>query len=227
MVNEMDVPILKQLEVDEKQAVLDRTGRYLLRDALGSLGLNNFENALNAVEEFLTSIELFDPGIAFGSAAEAMGMAALAFVLIDRDQDRRISHSELSEYANRLDGRTKELLEWLLIHYDAIERAGFFHKNHGISRSDLLSAYSTFKGMEYAHNHFDQLAKAPDGSQTKKLTHQAIEEYLDGEGHRLDHRDEQGLRHLLRYLRNLEATHKEGFSAAEFDELTPEMLWTA
>ncbi len=224
----MDVSPQNQLEVDERQAVAERTGRYLLRDALETMGLNNFENALNAVEEFLTNIDLFDPQVAFGSAAEALGMAALAFVLIDRDRDRKLSHTELSEYANRLDGRAKELIEWLLIHYDAIERAGFFHKNKGISRSDLLSAYSVFKGMDFVHNHFAELAQANEtGQKPTMLTHVEIDNYADKHSPQLDRHVEQGLRHLARYLRRLEVLHKGGFTAGEFDQLTPEMLWTA
>ncbi|MFN8657371.1 MAG: hypothetical protein U0105_13600 [Candidatus Obscuribacterales bacterium] len=223
----MDVSVQRQEEFDEQQASAERTGCHLLKDALESVGLNNFENALGAVEEFLADIDLFDPDVAFGEAAEALGAAALAFVIIDRDSDHRLSRAELSQYANHLDGRAKELIEWLLIHYDAIGRAGFFHKTQGISRSDLLRAYGVFKGMEYVHKHFDEIARGLDSCERKTLTHADLDEFVEARCHNLDGHTQRSLNHLTRYLRQLEVTHRGGYSAEEFDELTPEMLGTA
>lgn len=222
--------IFKLTELTENREVSreasEQTDRKMLREAIGASGLNNFESILNAVEEFLSNVQLFDPSIAFGRAADALGMVALAFAVIDIDHDRRLSDHELAAYANRLDDRSKVLLEWILCHYDAIQRAGLVHEKRGISRSDLASAAGVFRGLEYVHANFEKLASQHDGRKIETLTHRDIQRYLDAESPQLDHQSRAGLSHLARYLRKLEMKHSGGFSDVEFDAITPEMLWT-
>jgi hypothetical protein len=218
--------VAELIQVTENNQVRDQSARKMLRDAIAASGLNNFENILNAVEEFLCNIQLFDPAVAFGRAADALGMAALAFALIDNNHDRYLSHHELGAYANRLDDQSKALLEWVLCHYEAIEKAGLVHKARGISRFDLASAAGVFRGMEYVHANFDKITPQNGDRNSKTLTHSDILHYLDGEGASIDRQWQKGLVHLARYLRKLEMRHPGGFSEVELDDITPEMLWT-
>lgn len=211
----------------EADSASDRASSKLMRDALASYGLNNFESALNAVEDFLCNVELFDPNVGFGQAAEALAAAGAVFALIDVNHDQRLSHSEISAYSNLLNDRTTVLIEWILLHYDAIQRAGFGHSTRGISPGDLNQAADFFRGLEFTHTNFDKLAHL-HGSSLATLTHIDIEYFLSEHSAQLDSQAKAGLMALARYLRNLEMHgHPQGLRQKEVDNLSPEDIWQA
>jgi len=210
----------------EADLAADRASSKLMRDALGNYGLNNFENSLNAVEEFLCKLELFDPDIGFGQAAEALATAASAFALIDANHDQRLSHQELQAYSSLLDNRTRQLIEWIQFHYDAIQRAGFGHSVKGISHCDLDQATNFFRGLEFTHVNFHEIANRHDAIKPT-LTHHDIDRYLASKSEQIDTKSRNGLISLALYLRNLEVHgHPQGLAKEEVDHLSAEDLWT-
>lgn len=216
-------PIIEDIE----SGLVDntRSSQRLLRETLSNCGLDNFESALFAVEKFLGNFELFDPEIGFGEASEALAMAALAFASIDVDHDERLSRNELLERAAHLDASGSQLMEWVLIHFDAIQRAGFAHHIHGISKADLLRASSFFTGLETARLNFDSICSTQKGER-KALNHDQLASFLRGDGKALPPASRAGLIQLMHYLRNLELHgHLLGLDRHDLSELTPEVVW--
>lgn len=204
--------------------IAKRASRHLLREAIGYYGLNNFESALNAVESFLCDIELFDPDIAFGAAANAFLQAALAFALLDDNHDRLLSRSEVASHAAESDNTLKSILEWVLLHHDALRNCRLYHHDSGISRRDLLSAANFFSGLEHIHFNFDKIAEHHD-LPGKSLTHQDILRYTFSRGKSLPGPERRSLLHVARYLQQLERKGIPSINENTLNGLTPESIW--
>lgn len=215
---------IESIESIEAIEATERTSNKLLREALGSYGLNNFENALNAVEDFLCRIELFDPDIAFGQAANAFVQAALVFALIDDNHDQSLSIDELKGHAATCDQTMKSVLEWVLMHHEALCRARLHHHHESVSRRDLLSAANFFSGLEYIHRNFDQIAQHHD-KPGLTLTHQDILRHTFRFGKTISAPERRALLQVARYLQQLEQKGSETMDKQTLDELTPESIW--
>lgn len=214
-------------EVEGAKDACSCASRKSLREIVGATGLNNFESALDSVERFLNQLELFDPDVALGRAAEALEMAAIAFRLVDVDHDQRLSRSEVASYGSRLDARGRQLFEWILTHWDAICRAGFSRTDAGISCAELLDASSLFRGMEFAQSNFDRIASKHSPGKECTLEAADIQAYLHSPDRHVDSRSEAGLRSLMSYLRRLEMSRvSSGLDIESLRNITPEQLWT-
>lgn len=208
--------------ITDKEVV--ESSQSLLRDALNSAGLNNFESSLSAVTEFLTELSLYDPNVAFGRASDALFVAAAAFDVIDSNTDQRLSRKELAEFSRRADEESQFMFEWILMHFDSVGKV-LGDETEGISKKDLNYAGSFFRGLDFAHKNFDKLAQQ-DGDPFLSPTD--IERYLKTYEKELDPRQRQGLIQLALYLRK--AAQKDGRSGItdeELSELDPKALWQA
>lgn len=232
------------------EASAESSGR-LVRDALETAGLDTFTSMLDAVEEFLTHLQLFDPNVAFGRAAFALNDAAAAFDSIDGNSDKRLSQQELARYAGRFEGNDKQYFEWILAHYDSIEKA-FTDGADGISKKDLEYAASFFTGLEFVFANFDKLANSEDASgehakdgdastegvngdaaiergasgERVTLSHTDLERFLRQSDRELDAQQRKGLIQLTLLLRKLEGkSGRAGLTDQELREIDPETIW--
>lgn len=200
------------------------TSQNLLRDALSSAGLNNFESALCAVEDFLSELQLFDPNVAFGRASDALFVAAAAFDAIDSNSDQRVSRKELAEFSRRADADSQFMLEWISMHFDSIGKV-LGDESEGLSKKDLNYAGSFFRGLDFAHKNYEKLADL-DGEAFLSPTD--IERYLIAHDKELEPRQRQGLIQLAMYLRKVaQKDGRTGITDEELAELDPKALWQA
>lgn len=200
---------------------MEKSSNKMVREALKSSGLNNFESALDAVTDFLGELSLFDPDVAFGRAADSIFVAAAAFDAIDGNSDKRLSRQELSVFARGADADSQFAFEWILMHFDAIGKA-FGGEKEGISKDDLNYAGNFFRGLDFANKNFDQMAML-DGEPFLSFTD--IERYLIAHGKELQPRQREGLMQLAIYLRSAAARHgRTAIDAEELSELDLESL---
>lgn len=212
----------KAEQIVDKDAVAEQSRHTMVREALSSAGLNNFESALDAVTDFLTDLKLFDPDVAFGRAADALFIAAGAFDAIDTNHDQRLSKKELNDFARRADEYSAFPLDWILMHFDSIGKA-FGDETEGVSVKDLTYAGSFMRGLDFAHKNFDKLSML-DGEPF--LSPIDIEKFLIMHEKQLDPRQRQGLIQLAMYLRNVaQKEGRSGITDEELAELDPEALW--
>lgn len=216
----------KNVEPIADKEVAEGARNNLMRDALSSAGLNNFESALNAVEDFLSELSLFDPKVAFGRASDSLFVAAAAFDSIDANNDQRLSRKELTAFAREADADSQYMLEWMLMHFDSLGKVlGEQNSEEGLSKRDLTYAGSFFRGLAFTHKNFDKIAGL-DGDPA--LSAIDIERFLIAHEKELDPRQRQGLIQLAMYLRKLgQKEGKTGLTDEELSELDPKALWKA
>ncbi len=180
----------------------DRVCNQFLREALRNAGLNNCEMAIAAVEDFLCKIELFDPNVAFEGAALLLLQAAVAFGLLDDNHDLKLTPAELAHHVDLADYELRQVLEWVLAHYDAIQRMRFPDHKDGITRRDLLAASDFFLGLNFVHLNFEKFAHRHH-SIDKTLTYNDIESYLSHHENSIAPRERNGLKRLITYLKDM------------------------
>lgn len=170
--------------------------------ALESLSLDSFQNALNAFDEFLENITVFEGANNFVKAANAFDVASTAFASIDANHDFVMAKEELEAYLSRCGGENvSRPLSWLSLNFGVMQRLSFFLS--GISRSEIEAARDLFHGLNYLKSNLDKIA--PKKGQNKgKLSEKSIVRYLRKHRSELDEHDVRGLSGLATYLNRLE-----------------------
>lgn len=188
----------EQMVVQREMSCLDIESFRLLE----SLSLDSFENALNAFDEFLENITIFEGANNFVKAANALDVASNAFAAIDANHDFVMAKEELEAYLSGC-GRenVSRPLSWLVSNFGVMQRLSFFLG--GISRSEIESARDLFHGLNYLKSNLDKIAPKR-GQNTGRLSQKTILKYLRKHGSELDEHDAQGLSGLATYLNRLE-----------------------
>lgn len=221
-----DISYLQELRDSRSERILSRLepeARYLLE----AMRLNTFENCLNAIECFLTNIELFDSVMTFDRATHTFDYAIAAFAKMDQDHDKALSLDEIKRYSQHVDKDVKERLEWLVLNGGALSRASLVadHRGH-ISRQDLEKARDVFRGLSHLQRHFEKIAR-DHGDGKPGITENDILEYLFCHHLDLSTRERECLRELIVYLRRLECTSspEQGLKRDDLPLASPNRLW--
>ncbi|MFN8657373.1 MAG: hypothetical protein U0105_13610 [Candidatus Obscuribacterales bacterium] len=135
-----------------------------LRLRLKTLGFADQPAALERAQQFCGALNQPDPDRAFACAVDILTKAALVFALIEEDNFRKLSFAELKEQTERASGASFTILAWMLQRFYAITALVSDDPTTGLSRYDILMARNLFRGLDYAHHHFDAIA--PDSTAT-------------------------------------------------------------
>lgn len=198
----------------------DSDALYVLR----SLTLSSFENALNAVEHFLSHLEITDSSETFAAAAAWLDNLIADFSELDEDADGRLTHEELAHWS-------KTLAEnWIDCHFDALCRSDIVAaQSHSLTLRALENARGIFHGLAYVQQHLSEMLAFARGKQFV-LDSQSIRLYLDLKRSRLSLTESMGLLALANYLARLETKDRRErarrLDLQNLDSITPEALWT-
>jgi hypothetical protein len=188
-----------------------------------AMRFESYESAMDALDEFVGNLEMFDKDMTFERASVALAKAAEGFDTIDRNHDLGLTREELSHYVDNTEGNISEHMEWLSEHFDALSRAGLFPDGDGkITKRDLESASQVFDGLAHVQSNFDAISSL--GAAPGEVTVDDLRAYLNSGG--VSSVDRMAIYQLIGYVQRLEATHGgHGVTKQGLDELTPEDLW--
>lgn len=166
--------------------------------ALEALSLNSFENALNAFDEFLGSILIFEGANSFVKAANALDIASKAFLTIDANHDFVMTKAELEGYlAGCPSNDIASPLSWLISNFAVLQSLSFFLD--GITRHEIEAARDLFHGLNYLQANLDKIGGTKRGGVSEK----AVLKYLHKNIGQLEIHDYRGLKGLAKYLGRL------------------------
>jgi hypothetical protein len=195
-------------EGPDRSAVTDiADARELSRQSmcvLESLHFNNFENALNAMEDFLYGFELCDHTLHFGTIASLLAGVVEHFTEIDLRQDGSVDYDELLNY-NSHHPSLRDGLEWILCHYEALAKASLLHRAV-LTKDGLLRVQRVFEGLDCIQKNVksDRITAADLASL----------------------KEQPGVSELIAYMESHGKHGKDAsISAEELAEISAETLW--
>lgn len=129
-----------------------------LSQRLKTLGFQDQPEGLRRVERFFSEMNLNRSDRAFSSLVDCLTKAVLVLALLDDNSFCKFDYPQLAQHAEEAHGVVHNVLTWVVAHFDSISDLLHSDNRNGISRHDLIVIRNLFRGLDYAHHNFADIA---------------------------------------------------------------------